>query len=111
MYKRQVPKYAEEDRYSSTMERTVKAGKVIGMGAVSTVETEEGITIEDECIGIVYGKDDCDFNRWTIYGDPDVTLEIKNPPTVGPVSYTHLDVYKRQHQDGCVSVICQRPHL
>ena len=24
-----------------------------------------------------------DFNRWTIYGDPDVTLEIKNPPTVG----------------------------
>ena len=80
---RNVPKYAEEDLYSTTMERTVKAGKVIGMGAVSTVETEEGITIEDECIGIVYGKDDCDFNRWTIYGDPDVTLEIKNPPTVG----------------------------
>lgn len=79
---RNVPKYADEDRYSSTMEKVVKAGKVIGMGAISMLETEEGITIEDECIGIVYGENDSDFNKWTISGDPDVTLEINNPPTV-----------------------------
>ena len=56
---------------------TVKAGDATGMSAVVTTETEEGITIESECIGKVYSKDDFDKNEWTIIGEPETTL-VKN---------------------------------
>ena len=37
---------------------TVKAGDATGMSAIVTTETKEGITIESECIGKVYSKED-----------------------------------------------------
>ena len=61
---------------------TVKAGDATGMSAVVTTETEEGITIESECIGKVYSKDDFDKNEWTIIGEPETTLVINKPATV-----------------------------
>ena len=77
-----VPQFNDEDIESSTLGMTVKAGMATGMSAVVTTETEEGITIESECIGKVYSKDDVDTNEWTVYGEPNTTLRITMPNTV-----------------------------
>ena len=53
-----VPQFNDYDIESSTLNMTVKAGMATGMSAVVTSETAEGITIESECIGKVYSKDD-----------------------------------------------------
>ena len=77
-----VPQTHSEDIYSSTLGMTVKAGDATGMSAVVTTETEEGITIESECIGKVYSEEDFDKNEWTIIGEPETTLIINRPNTV-----------------------------
>ena len=77
-----VPQTHNEDIYSSTLGMTVKAGDATGMSAVVTTETEEGITIESECIGKVYSKEDFDKNEWTVIGEPETTLIINRPATV-----------------------------
>ncbi len=77
-----VPQFNDYDIESSTLEMTVKAGMATGMSAVVTTETKEGITLETECIGKVYNKDEFDRNDWTIYGEPDTRLVIEKPDTV-----------------------------
>lgn len=77
-----VPQTYKEDIYSSTLNMTVKAGDATGMSAVVTTETQEGITIESECIGKVYSKEDYDKNEWTVEGEPTTTLVIARPATV-----------------------------
>ncbi len=77
-----VPQTHTEDIESSTLGITVKAGMATGMSAVVTTETEQGITIESECIGKVYSKEDFDKNEWTVIGEPDTTLIINRPATV-----------------------------
>ena len=72
----------KEDIYSSTLGATVKAGDATGMSAVVTTETEEGITIESECIGKVYSPEEYDKNEWTVYGEPDTTITVAKPATV-----------------------------
>lgn len=77
-----VPQTYKEDIVSSTLGMTVKAGMATGMSAVVTTETKEGITIESECIGKVYSKEDYDKNEWTVEGEPNTTLVIARPNTV-----------------------------
>ena len=77
-----VPQTYSEDIESSTLGMTVKAGTATGMSAVVTTETEEGITLETQCIGKVYSKEDFDKNEWTIEGEPNTTLVINRPSTV-----------------------------
>ena len=77
-----IPTTHTEEIHSSTLNATVKAGDATGMSAVVTTQTEEGITIESECIGKVYSKDDFDKNEWTIYGEPDTTITVARPATV-----------------------------
>ena len=77
-----VPQFNDYDIESSTLGMTVKAGMATGMSAVVTTETKEGITLETECIGKVYNKEEFDRNDWTIYGEPDTTLVIEKPDTV-----------------------------
>ena len=77
-----VPQFYAEDIESSTLNMTVKKGVATGMSAVVTTETEEGITLETECIGKVYSKNDVDTNEWTVYGEPNTTLKITMPSTV-----------------------------
>ena len=77
-----VPQTYKEDLYSSTLGMTVKAGDATGMSAVVTTETEEGITIESECIGKVYAPDEFDKNEWSIIGEPDTTIVVNKPATV-----------------------------
>lgn len=77
-----VPLTHDEDIDSATLNMTVKAGNATGMSAVVTGETEEGITIEAECIGKVYAKGEVDKNDWTVMGNPDTRLVITEPDTV-----------------------------
>lgn len=87
-----VPTTNEEDLESTTLNMTIKRGDATGMSAIVTAETEEGITIEAECIGKVYNKEEVDTNEWTIYGEPDTTITVKQPATV---ELTCADVVNR----------------
>lgn len=77
-----VPQTYKEDIESSTLGMTVKAGTATGMSAVVTTETKEGITLETQCIGKVYSKEDYDKNEWTIEGEPNTTIVVSRPATV-----------------------------
>ena len=77
-----VPQTYKTDLESSTLGMTVKAGDATGMSAVVTTETEEGITIESECIGKVYGPEEFDKNEWTVIGEPETTIVVEKPATV-----------------------------
>lgn len=77
-----VPKTSDIDLESSTLCMNIKAGNATGMSAIVTAETEEGITIEAECIGKVYAPDEFDKNEWTIIGEPETTITVQRPSTV-----------------------------
>ncbi|MDQ0155468.1 NAD(P)H-dependent amine dehydrogenase family protein [Robertmurraya andreesenii] len=77
-----VPTTHHSDLRSDTLGMTIKAGEPTGMSAIVTTETAEGITIETECIGKVYGPDDFDKNDWTFYGEPETTINVNRPATV-----------------------------
>lgn len=77
-----TPKFADVDIKSETLGKIIPAGNAIGMGALCVTETEEGITIETECIGIVYGQGEEDTNTSVTYGIPDTQMVVKQPATV-----------------------------
>lgn len=77
-----TPKFSDKDITSKTLGEVIPAGNAIGMGAVAITETEEGITLETECIGIVYGENDEDVNTSYCYGVPNGEIIVRKPATV-----------------------------
>jgi len=77
-----VPQTHGTELRSETLGMTIPAGHATGMSAVVTTETEEGITIESECVGKVYAPDEADRNDWTLMGEPDTQVVINRPATV-----------------------------
>ena len=77
-----VPHTHTSELHSKTLGMTIPAGHATGMSAVVTTETEEGVTLETECIGKVYAPDEFDRNDWTIVGEPDTQVVINRPATV-----------------------------
>ena len=77
-----VPTTYTEDIKSETLNITVSKGNATGMSAIVTTETKEGITIESECIGKIYGPDEFDKNEWAIIGEPNTTITVNRPSTV-----------------------------
>lgn len=77
-----VPLTHDSDIESSTLGMTVKAGMATGMSAIVTGTTEEGITIEAECIGKVYAPGEVDTNDWTVIGDSSTRFVVSEPDTV-----------------------------
>ena len=77
-----IPQTHDQELQSSTLNMTIAVGDVTGMSAMVTAETEEGTIIEAECIGKVYAPEEVDTNEWTIIGEPETTVTIKQPSTV-----------------------------
>lgn len=76
-----LPILADENLNSNTLNMVVPKDQVRGMSAVVIGETQEGITIEAECIGKIYTDEEFDKNEWTIYGEPNTTVVINKPKT------------------------------
>jgi 4-hydroxy-tetrahydrodipicolinate reductase len=77
-----LPITSDKDLDSATLGLKIKTGAVIGMRSIVTTRTVEGITIETENIGKVYAPGEIDTNRWSLKGEPDVSLVVDQPATV-----------------------------
>lgn len=77
-----IPQTYKKALKSSTLNMTIPKGYATGMSAVVTTETKEGIILETECIGKVYGPDEFDQNEWTVEGEPTTTFVVNKPQTV-----------------------------
>ena len=77
-----VPCTHSKNIHSDTLKMDIPAGNATGMSAIVVTKTEEGITIESECIGKVYAENEFDKNDWTIFGEPNTQVTISRPCTV-----------------------------
>lgn len=76
------PYTANKPIYSNTLNKEIDTSRCIGMSAVVTIETYQGIRIIEETIGKVYDKNDGDMCDWYITGEPNIEYHVVKPATV-----------------------------
>lgn len=77
-----VPVYSDKDVKSETLGQVIPRGCAIGMSAVVTTITHQGVVVETQCIGKVYEKGEGDLCEFNLHGEPDVHIAVPKPDTV-----------------------------
>lgn len=77
-----IPYVHHDSLYSASYGGLVEKGRVVGMSALVTTETQFGGVIETECIGKVYAGSDHDLCSWSFVGEPSLSFEVNSPKTL-----------------------------
>lgn len=78
-----IPILADEDFESLVKKDAYKKGDTVGMSLMTYVETQEGISMEVECIAKIFGPGESDTCEWKLLGDPTTELAVSRPDTIG----------------------------
>ena len=78
-----IPVIVEVDTPCATLDRVIPAGEVIGAKQQVITYTEEGLVIQSDLLGVVYGPDDYEINDWKVFSEGNETFtKMAEPPTV-----------------------------
>ena len=78
-----IPIVCKQPLWSDVLQTEIPAGHARGLSATVITTTEEGITLETECVGKVYTPGEEDRIQWTLSGEPNQSFILKKPDTVG----------------------------
>jgi 4-hydroxy-tetrahydrodipicolinate reductase len=81
MKQENVPIICGTPVFSKVLNREILKGEVQGMSSQVITETHQNVVVQTECVGEVYSAAEQDQNKWTIYGTPDITVDIPAPAT------------------------------
>lgn len=83
IHQKTIPIVLEEDMVSLVKGDQYKKGDTVGMSLMTYVETQEGVSLEVECIAKIFGPEESDICEWELIGDPTTELAVSRPDTIG----------------------------